>query len=110
MLALLTVLLLSSVTEPPPESAGVRLLQYRRLLRDQLGNRGAFQPSCSHYAEEALSGLGFIPGFIVAIERWTRCHRGVSRTGREILPDGRVYDPLVLEGEVRCWGAFLLPF
>lgn len=52
-----------------------KLLQaYRLLLSPLLGPRCRFEPSCSHYAEEALQTHGLIKGSVLAVRRIARCH------------------------------------
>jgi putative membrane protein insertion efficiency factor len=64
-------------------SAGQRVLSlvfrgYRKLIAPVLGALGAqcrFQPSCSHYAEEAILRYGW-NGVGMTIARLLRCHPG----------------------------------
>jgi len=103
-----------SVPGEPGESgiADVLFAEYRLLFRDLLGRTCAFSPSCSVYGQEAMGTYGPVLGTMMALERWTRCHGGVSDShgyaGRG--PDGRVPDPLRPAGETTCWGRSLLPF
>ena len=107
---LITVILAVGL-EWEPDDGNLLILQYRILFRDQLGRECVFDPSCSHYAEEALEAEGLIPGFSIALERWTRCHgHALSRGDYVITSEGRAIDPLGLEKEITCWGKLLLPF
>jgi uncharacterized protein len=47
---------------------------YRYTLSPFFGNSCRFQPTCSHYAEEALKKYGPITGAIMAVKRIFRCH------------------------------------
>lgn len=52
--------------------AQVRVYQY--LISPLLGPRCRFQPSCSHYAVEALNQLGLLRGLWLSLRRLLRCH------------------------------------
>ena len=65
----------------------VRLYQYT--LGAVLPNSCRFQPSCSHYALEALRSHGAARGTVLAIRRLLRCH--------PFSPGG--YDPVPLNCE-----------
>lgn len=47
---------------------------YRILLSPFLGGECRFYPSCSHYAEDAISKYGFFRGSFMALRRILRCH------------------------------------
>ncbi|MFQ5469640.1 MAG: membrane protein insertion efficiency factor YidD [Gammaproteobacteria bacterium] len=47
---------------------------YRYALSPVLGNHCRFYPSCSSYAEQALSEHGPIKGSWLAVRRLGRCH------------------------------------
>lgn len=48
---------------------------YQIFLSPMLGaNKCRFQPTCSHYAIEALREWGFFKGFYLAVRRVFRCH------------------------------------
>jgi len=52
--------------------AMVRL--YQILIAPLLGANCRFQPSCSHYAIDALKKYGFFRGSWLAVKRIFRCH------------------------------------
>ncbi|OPL18364.1 MAG: hypothetical protein AVO35_05835 [Candidatus Aegiribacteria sp. MLS_C] len=86
--------------------------QYRMVLRDLLGRRCGFEPSCSVYGQEAIALHGPVLGVMVALERWTRCNSSAlkadyyERTGDGLLR----LDPLDTgRGDVK-WDSLLLPF
>lgn len=47
---------------------------YRYTLSPVLGNQCIYQPTCSHYAEDALKKYGAFRGSIMAVKRLLRCH------------------------------------
>jgi len=47
---------------------------YRYLVSPFLGNHCRFYPSCSSYAEEAISQHGAITGTWLTVRRLARCH------------------------------------
>lgn len=54
---------------------GVKLLHgYRYLLSPWVGNQCRFYPSCSHYAEKALTTHGFLAGIYLTARRLIKCH------------------------------------
>ena len=107
----LIAVIITAGFEWEPEDGNLLFLQYRILFRDQLGRECVFEPSCSHYAEEALETEGLVPGFFIALERWTRCHgEALSQGDYIITSEGRAIDQLGLEKEATCWGKLLLPF
>ena len=59
---------------------------YRFFLSPLLGERCRFFPSCSCYAQEAITELGTIKGGWLALKRLVKCH--------PFHPGG--YDPLQL--------------
>jgi len=50
----------------------VRIYQY--LISPWLGANCRFEPSCSHYAVEAIKVWGPWRGWLMAIKRISRCH------------------------------------
>ncbi len=47
---------------------------YRRLFSPYLGENCRFSPSCSAYAEEAVSQKGALRGFGLSLRRLVKCH------------------------------------
>jgi putative membrane protein insertion efficiency factor len=70
---------------------GLWLLRlYQISLSPLLGPACRFEPSCSHYAVEALERFGLARGFWLAIRRLARCHP-LGKSGYDPIP-GRVGD------------------
>jgi putative membrane protein insertion efficiency factor len=61
---------------------------YQLTLASVLGGQCRFEPSCSHYASEAIERHGVIHGVRLAVWRILRCHP-FARAG---------YDPVPLAG------------
>lgn len=47
---------------------------YQLLLSPFLGTRCRFEPSCSHYAQDAIETHGVISGSWLTFRRLLRCH------------------------------------
>ena len=47
---------------------------YQAVFSPLLGGQCRFHPSCSHYAEEAVSRKGAPKGLWLAIQRLLKCH------------------------------------
>ena len=47
---------------------------YQRLISPFLGNNCRFQPTCSHYAIEAINRFGVVKGCWLASKRILKCH------------------------------------
>ncbi len=47
---------------------------YQTLVSSQDGKVCNFQPSCSHFARDAINQAGFIKGSLMASDRLLRCH------------------------------------
>jgi hypothetical protein len=47
---------------------------YQLLISPLLGPRCRFEPSCSHYAQEAIATHGVLRGLALAGHRLLRCH------------------------------------
>jgi putative membrane protein insertion efficiency factor len=59
---------------------------YQRAISPSLGNVCRFQPSCSHYAYEAIERHGFLRGVSLAVRRILRC-RPFGASGYDPVPD-----------------------
>jgi uncharacterized protein len=59
---------------------------YQRAISPSLGNVCRFQPSCSHYAYEAIERHGFFRGVSLAVRRILRC-RPFGASGYDPVPD-----------------------
>ncbi|HKK21340.1 MAG TPA: membrane protein insertion efficiency factor YidD [candidate division Zixibacteria bacterium] len=47
---------------------------YRYTLSPIIGNQCRFEPTCSHYAEDALKKYGAFRGSLLAVKRILKCH------------------------------------
>jgi len=47
---------------------------YRYVISPLMGPHCRFEPSCSHYAEEALLQHGFLKGTLLTLKRLGKCH------------------------------------
>ncbi|UJW36969.1 membrane protein insertion efficiency factor YidD (plasmid) [Saccharothrix sp. AJ9571] len=63
---------------------GVRF--YRAVLAPQLPAGCRFTPTCSAYAQQALTRHGALRGTVLALRRLARCRPGVPR-GEDPVPD-----------------------
>jgi len=52
----------------------VFLIRIYRLFSPLFGRRCRFYPSCSQYAEEAITKHGFLTGIFLSIIRIFKCH------------------------------------
>jgi len=59
---------------------------YYYLLSPWLGNRCRFVPSCSEYAQQALSRHGALKGLWLTLRRLARCHPWGGH-GQDPVPD-----------------------
>ena len=59
---------------------------YQRAISPSLGNVCRFEPSCSHYAHEAIQRHGLIRGAVLGLRRFLRC-RPMGGRGYDPVPD-----------------------
>ena len=69
----------SDATDNPTSGLIARCLllmlrAYRFLLSPWIGNQCRFFPSCSCYAEEAITKHGALRGSLLTVRRLSRCH------------------------------------
>ncbi len=91
-------------TAATSKSAGARLRKiamapvllpielYRRVVSPFIAPRCRYYPSCSAYAEEAISELGVIRGTILAAWRLLRCNP-FSKGGIDPVSERRLFRP-----------------
>lgn len=58
---------------------------YRAAIAPAIGPGCRFEPSCSHYAEEAFARWGFLRGLALTVWRLLRCHP-FARGGLDPVP------------------------
>jgi putative membrane protein insertion efficiency factor len=69
--------------------AAIRL--YQRRISPGLRPACRFQPTCSHYAHDAIDTYGLARGMIMAIWRVLRCNP-LNDGGFDPIPDARRHD------------------
>lgn len=70
---------------------------YRRVRPRSIGNRCAFEPSCSRYAELCFRTLGFWKGMCLTVNRLRRCS---GRNGGLDLPPNTCGCPSEISGDI----------
>lgn len=73
------------------------ILLYRYTLSSFMGRQCRYLPTCSQYADEAISRHGAWPGLFMATARVCRCHpwggHGYDPVPSALPPDARWYRP-----------------
>ncbi len=62
---------------------------YRRWLSPLAGTHCRYEPSCSHYAEEAIALHGAFAGTLLTVARLLRCHPWCAG-GHDPVPEERL--------------------
>ena len=63
-----------SLGRVPARTLNTAIGIYQRLISPLLGPRCRFEPSCSHYAQDAIARFGAGYGSWLAVRRILRCH------------------------------------
>ena len=58
---------------------------YQRHVSPSLGTLCRYEPTCSHYAAEAIERYGFVRGAFMALRRLARC-RPLGGSGYDPVP------------------------
>ena len=64
----------NTALNPLQRLAVLAIHAYRLLLSPWIGNQCRFYPSCSHYAEEAITQYGILKGGWLTLCRLGKCH------------------------------------
>jgi putative membrane protein insertion efficiency factor len=68
---------------------------YQNFISSQQYNVCAFEPSCSHYGQQAVKKYGFISGLIVTADRLQRCNPYAATYGYPIdIHTNKLSDPV----------------
>ncbi|WP_454916970.1 membrane protein insertion efficiency factor YidD [Xanthobacter sediminis] len=89
--------LLRLTARAPRLALRVPILAYRYTLSSFMGRQCRYLPTCSDYADEAISRHGAWPGLFMATARLCRCHpwggHGYDPVPASLPEDGRWYAP-----------------
>ena len=88
-----------STLPSPTHSVSQKLLGgslhlYRSIFSSQDASRCQFEPSCSHFAEEAVMKAGTVRGILAASDRVQRCHPFAGRSYTRSVRTGKLIDPV----------------
>ena len=64
---------------------GIAMIRLYRVVFAWMPRACRFEPSCSHYAEEAIERFGFFRGLVLAFWRILRCHP-FAKAGLDPVP------------------------
>lgn len=78
------------------------LRAYQLTLSSLVGGRCRFEPTCSHYAQEAVMRFGVVRGGWLAIKRISRCGP-FGGSGYDPVPE-KGADGKAMGGDCRCGG------
>ena len=84
-------------TNPVKIVVGAAIAVYQKTLSGAQGDVCNFQPSCSHYSQQAFSKYGPILGSLMTADRLMRCQPGaVNYYGRYYrgIRNNKMYDPV----------------
>jgi putative membrane protein insertion efficiency factor len=87
---------------PPNEQSELRMVSqamirvYQEFISSQQHNVCVFQPSCSHFGQEAIQHYGLARGVLLTADRLQRCNNFASQYGYAYdQATGRLLDPVL---------------
>ena len=61
---------------------------YQKIISPHLGTNCQFYPSCSEYCKQAVIKYGFFNGWLMGLERLTRCNRWARGSNYSVIETG----------------------